>query len=49
MLSVDDKTLIKALYPPPHATHQWADPLATPEPLDEDEEDEEESDDEEES
>nr|BDF92383.1 comb plate cilium protein CTENO189 [Bolinopsis mikado] len=48
VLSVDDKTLIKALYPPPHATHQWADPLATPEPLDEDEEDEEESDDEEE-
>ncbi|XP_063675699.1 uncharacterized protein LOC134812281 isoform X5 [Bolinopsis microptera] len=47
VLSVDDKTLVKALYPPPHATHQWGDPLATPDILEEDDEDEEESEDEE--
>jgi len=41
VLSVDDKTLINALYPPPHATHQWADPLASPEPLEEEEDEEE--------
>ena len=48
VLSVDDKKLINVLYPPPHATHQWADPLATPEPLEEDEEDEDEESEEEE-
>ena len=47
VLSVDDKTLVKALYPPPHATHQWADPLATPDLLEEDDEDDEESEDDE--
>ena len=47
MLSVDDKSLINTLYPPPHATHEWSDPLASPEPIEEEESEEEDEDDEE--
>ena len=48
ILSVDDKALVNALYPPPGDTHKWSDPLASPEPVEleesEDESEEEEDD-----
>ena len=40
MLSVDDKALVKSLYPLAHETHEWADPLSSP-VMDEEEEEEE--------
>ena len=48
VLSVDDKTLVNSLYPPPHETHEWSDPLASPEPIDDEEEESEEEEEEEE-
>ena len=43
VLSVDDKALVKHLYPLAHETHEWADPLSSPVPVQGDEEDEEDS------